>query len=306
MNKIFISIASYRDPELHHTIKSAIDNADHPEKLNFGIVHQGTDKEMPDLSWVNNKKIISMHPRDAMGVGFARSKAMELYDGEEYFLQIDSHIQFVPGWDTKLIGQLKMAQVKSKNNKIIISAFPGMYIRESNQAVLVGFHKGNQMTYPCKQILSRRKNGVWASTRVEFENEDNVPEQSNTVLAGFIFTTGNIIKEIPYDPEISFFGEELCFAVRAWTNGWDIYSPKEFILYHFYGRNGYKKVWKDNNVRKISWAEIEARSEEKQKKVLCGIEQSIYGLNSVRSIEDYEKLVGYNFKNVYGLTNGQQ
>jgi hypothetical protein len=303
MNKIFISIASYRDPELEHTIKSAMDNADYPTRLNFGIVHQGTDKEMPDLSWLENKKVISMHPREAMGVGFARSKAMELYDDEDYFLQIDSHIQFVSGWDTKLINQLKMAQEKSGNDKIIISAFPGMYIRESNKAVLIGFHKGNEMTYPCKQVLSRRKNGAWASGRVDFEFEDDTPEQSNTVLAGFVFTTGNIVKEIPYDPEISFFGEELCFAARAWTNGWDIYSPKEFILYHFYGRNGYKKVWKDNNIRKISWADIEARSEEKQKRVLCGIEEGIYGLNNVRTIEEYEKLVGYNFKNVYGLTN---
>lgn len=305
MNNIFISIASYRDPELEHTIKSAMDNAEYPTRLNFGIVHQGTDKEMPDLSWLENKKVISMHPREAMGVGFARSKAMELYNNEEYFLQIDSHIQFVHGWDTKLINQLKMAQEKSGNDKIIISAFPGMYIRESNKAVLIGFHKGNEMTYPCKQVLSRRKNGAWASGRVDFEFEDDTPEQSNTVLAGFVFTTGNIVKEIPYDPEISFFGEELCFAARAWTNGWDIYSPKEFILYHFYGRNGYKKVWKDNNIRKISWADIEARSEEKQKRVLCGIEEGIYGLNNVRSIEEYEKFVGYNFKNIYGLTNKQ-
>jgi hypothetical protein len=303
MSKIFISIASYRDPELEHTIKSAMDNADNPTQLNFGIVHQGTGSEMPDLSWINNKKIISMHPRDAMGVGFARSKAMELYSGEDYFLQIDSHIQFVSGWDTKLISQLKMAQKKSKNNKIIISAFPGMYIRESNRAEIIGFHKGNEMTYPCKQVLSRRKTGAWASLRVEFQSKDNIPEESNTVLAGFVFTTGNIIKEIPYDPEISFFGEELCFAARAWTGGWDIYSPKEFILYHFYGRNGYKKVWKDNRLRKISWEDIEARSEEKQKRVLCGIEEGIYGLNNVRPIEEYEKLVGYNFKNIYGLTN---
>lgn len=302
MKRIFISIASYRDPELEHTIKNAIDNSAYPENLYFGIVHQGTDKELPDLSFVRNKKVISMHPKDAMGVGFARSKAMELYNGEEYFLQIDSHIQFVKNWDTKLINQLQMAKIKAKNDKVIISAFPGMYIRESNKAVLIKFHAGNEMTYPTKQKLSRRKNGAWASGRVEFESKDEYPELSNTVLAGFIFTTGNIVKEIPYDPEISFFGEELCFAVRAWTNGWDIYSPKEFILYHFYGRNGYKKIWKDNNVRKISWAEIEARSEEKQKNVLCGIEQGTYGLGSIRPIEEYETLVGYNFKHMYGLT----
>ena len=301
MNTIFISIASYRDPELGHTIKSAIENAEYPDNLRFGIVHQGTDKEMPDLSQIQNKKVISMHPRDALGVGFARSKAMELYDKEKYFLQIDSHIQFVKDWDSKLINQLDMAKEKSNNDKIIISAFPGMYIRESNQAELIGFHKGNNMTYPCKQVLSRRKTGHWASLRVDFTDKDNTPEESNTVLAGFIFADGYIVKDIPYDPEISFFGEELCFAMRAWTRGWDIYSPKEFILYHFYGRNGYKKIWKDHNVRIISWEEIESKSAEKQKNVLCGFEQGIMGAGNIRSLKEYESFTGLDFKKEYSV-----
>ena len=305
MKRIFISIASYRDPELESTIKNAIDNSAYPENLYFGIIHQGLAKELPDLSWVRNKKIVSMHPRDARGAGFARSKAMELYDGEEYFLQIDSHIQFVKNWDSKLINQLNLAKIKSMNDKVIISAFPGMYIRENNKPLLIPFHKGNEMTYATKQRLSRRKNGAWASYRVDFETEDEYPEESNTVLAGFIFTLGSIVKDVPYDPEISFFGEELCFAARAWTRGWNIYSPKEFILYHFYGRNGYKKIWKDNNVRPVSWAEIEKTSENKQKNVLCGIEQGIYGLGNVRTIEEYEEFVGYSFKKAYNLTNKQ-
>jgi hypothetical protein len=305
MKKIFISIASYRDPELESTIKNAIDNAEYPDNLYFGVVHQGLDKELPDLSFIKNKKIVSMHPRDARGAGFARSKAMELYDDEDYLLQIDSHMQFIKNWDTKLISELNLAIAKSNNEKIILSAFPGMYIREGKHAVLIPFHKGNEMTYPTKQKLSRRKSGAWASGRVEFESNDEYPEESNTVLAGFIFAPGKIVKEIPYDPEISFFGEELCFAARAWTNGWNIYSPKEFILYHFYGRNGYKKVWKDNSVRPISWGDIEKASENKQKNVLCGIEQGIYGLGSIRNIEDYEHFVGYNFKDAYNLTNRQ-
>jgi hypothetical protein len=305
MKKIFISIASYRDPELESTIKNAIDNAEYPDNLYFGIVHQGLDKELPDLSFIRNKKIVSMHPRDARGAGFARSKAMELYDGEDYLLQIDSHMQFIKNWDTKLVSELNLAIAKSNNEKIILSAFPGMYIREGKHAVLIPFHKGNEMTYPTKQKLSRRKSGAWASGRVDFESNDEYPEESNTVLAGFIFAPGKIVKEIPYDPEISFFGEELCFAARAWTNGWNIYSPKEFILYHFYGRNGYKKVWKDNSVRPISWGDIEKASENKQKNVLCGIEQGIYGLGSIRNIEDYEQFVGYNFKDAYNLTNRQ-
>ena len=45
MNTIFISIASYRDPELEHTIKSAVENADYPNNLRFGIVSD-TNKNM--------------------------------------------------------------------------------------------------------------------------------------------------------------------------------------------------------------------------------------------------------------------
>ena len=51
---IFISIASYRDPELVRTITSAIDNASNPDQLYFGVVLQEFDKFAPDLSFVKN------------------------------------------------------------------------------------------------------------------------------------------------------------------------------------------------------------------------------------------------------------
>jgi hypothetical protein len=38
--KIFIQIASYRDPELTPTIKSCLENAKYPENLVFGICRQ--------------------------------------------------------------------------------------------------------------------------------------------------------------------------------------------------------------------------------------------------------------------------
>lgn len=302
MKSIFVSIASYRDPELEHTVKSLIDNASGLNNIHIGIVCQASKNETPDLSSYKNISMISMHPKDARGVGFARAKAMELYNDEDYFLQIDSHSQFVKNWDLSLIEVYEVALIKSK--KVIVSAFPGMYLIESNRRDIVPFHKGNNMTYPCKQKLSQRKNGDWSAERVEFEDKDSYyPEQSNTILAGFIFSNGSIVKDLPYDPDISFMGEEVCFAARAWTNGYDIYSPKEFYIYHFYGRNGYKKVWKDDNVRPISWEEIQKISKDKQKRILCGIEKGKYGLGRVRSIDKYEKLVGFNFKEYYGLTN---
>ena len=58
-DKIFISIASYRDPELIPTIEDCIKNADKPNKLVFGILNQfSKEDDFNDLSKYEKKKIL--------------------------------------------------------------------------------------------------------------------------------------------------------------------------------------------------------------------------------------------------------
>jgi hypothetical protein len=299
MSTIFISVASYRDSELEPTLRDLIDKAEKPERLHIGIVYQGTDRERPDFSFLPKYSLVSMHPRDARGVGFARSKAMSLYQGETYFLQIDSHMRFVPNWDRVAIKQLNSAQALTKN-KVILSSFPAPYSLEGKNAFIHTKQVGDWAVHPTRQKVILRKSNEWGAERVEFQDKAMLsPEQSNTVLAGFIFTYGSIVKEVPYDPDISFFGEEICFAARAWTRGWDIYSPSTVLAYHFYHRGGFKKVWNDNNIRPISWSELQKISYEKQKRILCGIEEGQMGLGTNRTIEAYESMVGFAFKDFY-------
>lgn len=301
---IFISVASYRDPELVRTIKSAIDNALHPEELYFSVVLQEFEKFEPDLSWIPRLSLVRMHPREARGAGFARAQAMKAYDSQDYYLQIDSHTMFEKGWDVKCIEQLKKAQEIAKNDKVILSYFPPPFYVEQNGKINIIKNNKIQLPYPTKQKPKLTKRNEWTAERIEFSNSSmSVPELSTTILAGFIFTIGKIVEEVPYDPEISFFGEELCFAVRAWTRGWDIYSPSVILAYHFYTREGYSKIWKDRNVRKISWKELEDISKEKQRRVLCGIEEGIFGLGNYRHIKLYEKMTGIDFKKMYNQSN---
>jgi len=300
---IFISIASYRDPELVRTIKSAIDNAKNPNELYFSVVLQEFEKFEPDLSWVPKISLTKIHPKNARGAGFARAKAMESYNGEDYYLQIDSHTQFEKNWDLLCIDQLKKAQEISTNNKIILSYFPPAFHVENNKHISFITKDKDKPSYATKQIPILNKRNEWTAKRVEFTDKNkSTPELSTTVLGGFIFAPGNLVKEVPYDPEISFFGEEICFAMRAWTRGWDIYSPSVVILHHFYHRGNYKKIWKDRNIRKISWYEIEQISKDKQKRVLCGIEEGVFGVGNNRPIHEYEKLIDFDFKKMYGLT----
>ena len=305
--RIFISIASYRDPELQWTIKSAIENANNPDNLYFGIVHQGLDSEIFNYEEIKNISIIKMHPKEARGAGYARSKAMELYDGQEYFLQVDSHTRFVPGWDLLCIDQLSRAKNISGHSRVMLSYFPAPFEPEKNGGMFLIKNNPKIKAYPTRQKISLNKRKQWTAERFEFENKlKENPELSETVLGGFIFSDGSIVNEVPYDPEISFFGEEICFAMRSWTRGWDIYSPSKNIVYHFYSRGGYSKIWKDRNLRGLSWKELEDISYEKQKKILCGEESGIFGAGSIRTLEEYEMFTSTNFKDFYSLTKPQR
>jgi hypothetical protein len=301
--RIFISIASYRDPELQWTIKSAITNANNSDNLYFGVVHQGVDSELFDIQEIKNISITKMHPKEARGAGYARSKAMELYSGQEYFLQVDSHTRFAPGWDLLCIDQLNRAKNISGHSRVLLSYFPAPYEPERNGGMCLITNSEKVKPYPTRQKILLNKRKQWTAERFEFEdNTKQNPELSETVLGGFMFSDASIIEEVPYDPEISFFGEEICFAMRSWTRGWDIYSPSKNIVYHFYSRGGYSKIWKDKNLRGISWKEIEEISYNKQKRVLCGEESGVFGAGDIRTLEEYEMFTSTNFKDFYSLT----
>jgi hypothetical protein len=302
--RIFISIASYRDPELQWTVKSAIENANSPDNLYFGVVHQGVDSELFDIQEIKNISITKMHPKEARGAGYARAKAMELYSGQEYFLQVDSHTRFAPGWDSICIDQLNRAKNISGHSRVLLSYFPAPFEPERNGGMYLIKNNPKIKPYPTRQKISLNKRKQWTAERFEFNSKEKEdPELSETVLGGFMFSDSSIIEEVPYDPEISFFGEEICFAMRSWTRGWDIYSPSKNIVYHFYSRGGYSKIWKDRNLRGISWKELEEISYKKQKRVLCGEESGVFGAGDVRTLEEYEIFTNTKFKDFYSLTN---
>ena len=111
MNKIFINIAGYRDPELIPTVKDAIKNATQPERLFFGICWQFSPDEPEDFGESTDPllkdiylKYIRIPANQSRGMNWARKLAHGFYRNEcNYYLQIDSHMRFSPGWDNELI-----------------------------------------------------------------------------------------------------------------------------------------------------------------------------------------------------------
>ena len=97
---IFISIASYQDPLLVSTIFGAYNNAKNKAELIFSICDQSDDPiNIDDLDFADQVRYEHVNPVFSRGPCWARHRAQTFYQEEDYFLQIDSHTQFLPNWD---------------------------------------------------------------------------------------------------------------------------------------------------------------------------------------------------------------
>jgi len=103
---IFVSVAAYCDPMLGFTLRSAMAQADDPGRVFLGVVEQTlpTDQLRLQAPWsASQVRWARLHALEARGPCWARALAMSLYQGEDWFFQVDSHTWFEPGWDTRLL-----------------------------------------------------------------------------------------------------------------------------------------------------------------------------------------------------------
>lgn len=107
-DKIFIQIASYRDPQLVITVNDCIAKAKWPENLVFCVAWQHSHDENIDvIKSLPNVKIIDIDYKQSKGACWARNQIQQRYGDEEYTLQLDSHHRFVENWDEVVINMYK-------------------------------------------------------------------------------------------------------------------------------------------------------------------------------------------------------
>jgi len=107
-DRILVSIASYRDPQLLATITSLITLSADPSKLTIVICEQASPSD-PGINWQHDVPtrgatliLISLDSSQARGPTWARYLIQQQWTGEQFYLQIDSHMRFVVDWDLKL------------------------------------------------------------------------------------------------------------------------------------------------------------------------------------------------------------
>lgn len=283
---IFISIASYRDTELTPTIDDCIKNASNPERLKFSICRQYVDgdKNM-DLSkkYRDDKRftVRDIPCSDSTGVCQIRHDIQSTYDGEDYILQLDSHHRFVDGWDDlciKLIDELK-----EQSEKPVLTAYLPSYDPDNS--------KNNVMT-PWEMRFDRylpQGPAMPKPETIDDYKDLKSPVRAYFLSGHFIFAEGDFYKEVIYDPELYFHGEEISLSVRAYTHGFDLYHPHVLIAWHHYTRSGSKRHWDDHS--KV-WDDLNNKSFAKYRK-LVKIDKTSkklkYGLGDTRTLKQYIK-----------------
>jgi hypothetical protein len=215
----------------------------------------------------------------------------EAYDGEKYTLQLDSHHRFVRGWDTKckkMIDDL----IKAGHEKPLLTAYVPSYDPENDPAARV--------KEVWKLDFDRfTPEGVIFMLPANLENVEqySLPIPTRFFSAHFVFTFGQFIRDVPYDPNLYFHGEEISMAVRAYTAGYDLFIPNQIVCWHEYTRKGRIRHWDENK----KWIDLNNKSLKRVKQLL-GVDDDFadydfgkYGFGNARTLNDYVEYSGIRF-----------
>jgi hypothetical protein len=255
--KIFISVASYRDDQCLSTVQNLAEMADSPELLRIVVCQQNEESSDSDCkSWCNNTKkhpacklidIERLDHKEARGPCWARWNIQQRYEGEEFFLQIDAHTRVTKHWDTILKNQLSLCN----SSKPCLTQYPPEFkiVKDKDRK---DQSKENWQVDKLRSGLYVQKFGNDGFTRIQSDWTKGVsmsPYVSKAWAAGFSFSSGDFIKEVPYDfyTPFLFFGEEMDIAIRGYTNGWKFFSPTVSCLFTNYRRDHRKTFWENKN-----------------------------------------------------------
>jgi len=292
--KIFIQIASYRDPQLIPTIKSALENAKKPNNLVFGIARQyHPDDKFDDLSEYSGDerfRVLDIPYNESKGACWARNQIQQIYDKESYTLQIDSHMRFAPNWDVEMIKMVKDLQNKGYK-KPLLTGYVSSFDPDNDP--------NSRTQEPWRMAFDR-----FIPEGAVFFLPETIPGWQNLTepvtarfySAHFCFTLGKFAKEVQHDPEFYFHGEEISIAARAYTHGYDLFHPHKVLIWHEYTRKGRVKQWDDDS----QWVDKNNFAHKKNRSLFSmddeeNMNHGKYGFGKVRSLKDYEKYSGLLF-----------
>jgi len=337
---LHVSIASHRDPLCPKTLYRLFFKAKNPKKLRVRVLQQNypedvrcldeyckivakeRKEEEENVDTMKNstevcpyKDQIFIHHIDASeaaGPTWARgllSKDMELdhrkklVSTQDHCMSIDSHMNFEPDWDEKMVNMWDLA----KNEYAVLSTYVvdaeklGMDPLEVPHLCMVKF-TSNVRTHATKCVTNMIK-----------------PKLTNAVWgAGLSFSKCHAELKVMVDPHTPhvFDGEEFNRAARFFTYGYDIYTPHRVYVLHDYKNsqsNPTAQSWDRSSVKHGSVADsnrrlktmIDVPGGDENPENALKLKQSKYGLGDRRSLDQLIQFSGIDLRNARPSIDGK-
>lgn len=302
MRTVFLHLPAYREPELIPTIKDALLNAEHPQRVHFGICRQFCEEDkfdnLDEYRDDSRFKIYDMPYEKAKGLATARAIINEeLLTDEDFVCQLDSHHRFEKNWDSTLIKWHD--DLKSDGHNPIICGYLPYYnpFNDPDDRVHEPWFSEAACFYPHNTIFIRPTSikGGWKHLKK--------PYPARFLSGHFAFGTNQWAKDVKHDRNIFFAGEELNLSIRSFTHGYDLFHPHRVVIWHATMREerSGKLVWDDQSKRgEDMWWQGNNSARARIRQLIGvednGIDLGEYGLGSKRTLRDYEKYAGIHFK----------
>jgi hypothetical protein len=182
----------------------------------------------------------------------------------------------------------------------VLSTYPPPFVMENGKPQRKPWEDG--LIFPFEPSPNARislEEPAFIPRAMEFPSRE--PVKTWHMAGGFFFTLGSYAEEVLPDPFIYFSGEEHGVAIRAFTHGWDIFTPKHVPLYHLYREQTERTHtlhWSSaiEDQRRQSWLEHDERSVRRLRRLFFGSGlPGVYGLGRERTLDDFRISSGIDY-----------
>lgn len=292
--RIFVSIASYCDPDLPRTLGDCLANAKYPDRLRFGICWQYDVQHPVDVSLFQRDQrfhFLNYRIEESQGGTWARSMAQRFWDGEAYTLQVDSHMKFEPAWDETLV---RMIQSFPSEKPLITVNAPLFWYDDQWR-----LQRQTDLGIRTTRVNGWGASDGWAPWFDWGTPNTRSPGRNRFISGNFVFTLGKWNSEVPQDPNHYYWGEEFNLTVRSFTHGYDFFLPQEIVAWHQmhpipprrHWEHGQEVVQEKNRIafERLHWLLYSDEADAHR-------QLGPYGPGQQRAIRDYEIYAGMDFK----------
>lgn len=307
-HSIFVSIPSYRDPEVVDTIRDAVAKASDPDRVTFGVCQQirygdGGDTDvrvaLKDLVVTGALEVDTLPHDAATGPCFARSRIeTEVLAGAEarrsrpfdFVFMVDAHMVFAPDWDAKLLADW----AATDNPSAILTTYPKAYASDTTR---------DWVDCPGTFLVAHswKPNGLPLYALRSFAEASESPRQpvpSIAWVAGCSFMPRSAVTAVPYLADVPwlFIGEESAMSARYWTAGFDFYAPSFCAVqttYKHTGKHKFEQLGPQRGVRALAEGFVKKLLTGKPEAVLAACDcASPSRLGTARPLSDYVAFSG--------------